>query len=318
VDVIYFAGEGATALVQVRIVAWCATYGFDPDNAGAVRLRVLEVAPDLSSDGELQQLCDEIDGQGVEPKAIFLDTFARILSASGWEEITTDIGRFVHQAERTKRRFGCTVVMLHHTPVDDDTRPRGGGALHAAIGAEFRLRGNITKQSLAAGRAVIWAQCTKMQDGEKDEIPIYFRADRAHGALILAPITAAEGEALKAQRDERGDLLRVQVEMALAAFESGTEVMGPHLAMKHIELDEAAKVANGGYTHRTPDQVRQDAENWCKNTLNKAVREIGPDGVSPLHSFVVREPNGEPKRGPSKQVIFHLPPKQQRPSVGLN
>jgi hypothetical protein len=95
------------------------------------------------------------------------------MSASGWEENTTDIGLFINQAEQIKRAFGCTVVTLHHTPVDDDTRARGGGALNAAIGAEFRLRGDISRQTLDAGRAVIYAVCIKMQGGEKDETPVH-------------------------------------------------------------------------------------------------------------------------------------------------
>jgi len=56
-----------------------------------------------------------------------------------------------------RRRYGCTILVVHHTGHADKNRARGAIALKAALDAEYRLSNNDAGLKLSA---------TKMKDAE--------------------------------------------------------------------------------------------------------------------------------------------------------
>ena len=148
--VIYVAGEGQQGLGR-RIRAWQEYNGVSLTDAP------LYVAPAVAipDAGRLAELTAAIGGQPEPPVLIVLDTLARCFGG-GDENSTQDMSRFVSACDTIRRRYGCTVLVVHHTGHADKNRARGAIALKAALDAEYRLANN--------GNLLLTA--TKMKDAE--------------------------------------------------------------------------------------------------------------------------------------------------------
>lgn len=84
-----------------------------------------------------------------------LDTLARCFGG-GDENSTQDMSKFVMACDVIRRRYGCTILVVHHVGHGDKTRARGAIALKAALDAEYRL----------ANDAGLLLTSTKMKDAE--------------------------------------------------------------------------------------------------------------------------------------------------------
>lgn len=76
------------------------------------------------------------DRIGKPPSLIIVDTVARNFG-SGDENSATDMGKFIENADCLRRRYGCTVVLVHHTGHTSNGRARGSSAFKAALDAEI-------------------------------------------------------------------------------------------------------------------------------------------------------------------------------------
>jgi hypothetical protein len=148
--VVYVAGEGQQGLGR-RIRAWQEYSGV---SLTGVPLYVAPVVA-IPDAGRLAELTAAIEGQAEPPALIVLDTLARCFGG-GDENSTQDMSRFVSACDSIRRRYGCTVLVVHHTGHADKNRARGAIALKAALDAEYRL----TKD----GSLLLTA--TKMKDAE--------------------------------------------------------------------------------------------------------------------------------------------------------
>jgi hypothetical protein len=148
--VIYVAGEGQQGLGR-RIRAWQEYSGVSLTEAP------LYIAPAVAipDAGRLAELTAAIGRQPEPPVLIVLDTLARCFGG-GDENSTQDMSRFVSACDGIRRRYGCTVLVAHHTGHADKNRARGAIALKAALDAEYRLANN--------GNLLLTA--TKMKDAE--------------------------------------------------------------------------------------------------------------------------------------------------------
>jgi hypothetical protein len=150
--VVYLAGEGRQGLGR-RIRAWERHHGVSLADAP------LYVGPAvaMADPVELAELLAAIDGCGGEgPALTVLDTVARCFGG-GDENSTQDMGRFVSACDAVRRRYGCTLLALHHTGHADKSRARGAIALKAALDAEYRLSDHEAGLKLTT---------TKMKDAE--------------------------------------------------------------------------------------------------------------------------------------------------------
>jgi len=149
--VVYVAGEGQQGFGR-RIRAWSENAGVEM--AGAP----LFVAPAVAipQPAELASLFAAIDAAAGRPTLVVLDTLARCFGG-GDENSTQDMSRFVSACDAIRRRYGCTILVVHHTGHAEKMRARGAIALKAALDAEYRLDKTEPGLTLTA---------TKMKDAE--------------------------------------------------------------------------------------------------------------------------------------------------------
>jgi hypothetical protein len=99
----------------------------------------------------------EAETANTAPAIVVIDTLARCFGG-GDENSTQDMGMFVRGCDALRERWGCTVLVVHHSGHADKKRARGAIALKAALDAEYRL--NRTE----GGGLLLTA--TKMKDAD--------------------------------------------------------------------------------------------------------------------------------------------------------
>ncbi|NLD86583.1 MAG: AAA family ATPase [Actinomycetales bacterium] len=135
--VVYVAGEGQHGFGR-RIRAWSEHHCVGLDGVPLY----LSPAVAMPDPGDIKALVTAIDtgvdSVGQRPALIVLDTLARNFGG-GDENATQDMGRFVMACDAIRARYGCTILVVHHTGHADKSRARGAVALKAALDAEYRL-----------------------------------------------------------------------------------------------------------------------------------------------------------------------------------
>ncbi len=131
--VVYVAGEGRNGLGR-RIAAW------QEHNGVSILGAPLHIAPAVAIPevGQLAELIAAVEADAERPALLVLDTLARCFGG-GDENSTQDMSKFVSACDAMRRRWGCTVLVVHHTGHADKNRARGAIALKAALDAEYRL-----------------------------------------------------------------------------------------------------------------------------------------------------------------------------------
>lgn len=154
--VAYVAGEGHGGFAR-RLAAFSKAHDITIDET--LPLYFSERAADFytaESALEVSQAVDAIAESVGKPKLIVIDTLARNFGP-GDENSTSDMNVFVdHINLYLRAKYGCTVLIVHHTGHANKERARGAMALKGALDFEYR----IEKQS---GRMVKMV-CTKMKD----------------------------------------------------------------------------------------------------------------------------------------------------------
>lgn len=133
--VIYLCGEGFYGL-SGRLKAWKLSH-----NVESFRDFVIAKSPsDLDNPGEFNQVVQDIVDTGISPKLIVIDTLNRFMS--GDENSAQDSRKFLSACSHLMERFACTVLIVHHTGLNQDaqTRARGSSAWKGAMDIEISIR----------------------------------------------------------------------------------------------------------------------------------------------------------------------------------
>lgn len=85
----------------------------------------------VDPDGELDEIC-QID-------LLVVDTLSRAIAGAD-ENSAEDMSQAVAGLDLLREKFKSTMLVLHHTPRDDDNMERGSGALRGAADTMLRLR----------------------------------------------------------------------------------------------------------------------------------------------------------------------------------
>ncbi|MBG0789657.1 MAG: AAA family ATPase [Desulfovibrionaceae bacterium] len=176
VSCFYIAGEGRQGLAR-RLLARTMDMG--------------RRIPLFVSSGAMEGTCQESAQNVIEavkalektngkPGLIVLDTLNRNFGA-GDENSTKDMTLFVQNMDRLKNELGCSILIVHHSGLQDSNRARGASALRAALDWEYRL----TKQDDTRVFT-----CTKCKDHEQPE-EMYFKPE-----VVDLPWTDEDGEPL--------------------------------------------------------------------------------------------------------------------------
>lgn len=156
-SVFYIAGEGEDGL-GLRIGAQLQRRGVDPSQ---VPLYVIPEPIALKDGRNAEVLADDIEPHVREhgvPRMIVIDTFARNFG-DGDENLASHVNQFIDKIDKhLRRRFGCTVLVVHHSGKGDKGQARGSTALRAAMHFDYSV-------DESGGRRVL--RCHKNKEGPK-------------------------------------------------------------------------------------------------------------------------------------------------------
>ncbi|MFA0474852.1 AAA family ATPase [Vibrio breoganii] len=202
--VLYVAGEGGIGVPR-RIKALADTYNNGNPIEDLYRLDHPVAMGDIS---EVNQLAHSIehysDAVGKKFGLVIVDTLARCFGV-GDENRTDDMSRFVAACDRLKAQVGVTVLIVHHSGVQDKERARGSSALRAACDFEFRV-----ERAKRETPALILASTKAKDDKEKPKqmfplsnVTLFTDSD---GDEVKSLVASNVGEEPPAEEDEVKDV----------------------------------------------------------------------------------------------------------------
>lgn len=153
--VVYISAEGGAGMGK-RVAAWMLDHDMDIldrrlDNIAFITETVNVNADSVEMAYLLQRLEEEVQR---EPVLVVIDTLARCFV--GNENEQEDMGQFVAGVDVLRKRFGCSVLVVHHTRLDGE-RERGNTAFRGA--ADTMIAMNRTDD-------VVEVKCAKQKDAE--------------------------------------------------------------------------------------------------------------------------------------------------------
>jgi AAA domain len=132
---IYIAAEGAAGVRKRKV-------GFELHHAehlpDVVPFFLIEAAPNLGTgQDDLNALIAAVELAGVTPGIVTIDTLAQTLG--GGEENGAGMQQVIANAQALANHFKCFVLVIHHSGLADDDRPRGWSGLKAALDVVIRF-----------------------------------------------------------------------------------------------------------------------------------------------------------------------------------
>ena len=133
--VIYLAGEGHYGMRR-RLAAWIKEYDHD---LRATDIHVSKSGCDLDQPEGFELTVKAIEALNVTPVLIVVDTLHRFLS--GDENSARDARAMIAACDRLRSKFGCALLLVHHTGVNSEAqhRARGSSAWKGAIDFEYSV-----------------------------------------------------------------------------------------------------------------------------------------------------------------------------------
>lgn len=137
--VFYIAGEGFQGIPK-RLQAWSLAHDVDLKN---IPLFVSERSAQFLDDASAKEVIlaiEELKTQHGKPIFVVIDTLNRNFGP-GDEKDNADMTKFIIAIDTAIRlRYGCTVLILHHPPLNDSKRGRGASALLGALDWAYSLK----------------------------------------------------------------------------------------------------------------------------------------------------------------------------------
>lgn len=173
-------GEGFYG-IPPRSKAWETYHGVDLSTAP---IFVSETAAQLLDPGSVAAVCDSVEqlaGQHGTPSLIAIDTLHRNFG-NGNEDSAADVAKFLAGVDSLRHKFGCAVLVVHHSGHSSKERGRGSSSLRAAADTEFMM--------VKSGDDAVTLTCTK----RKEDAPPPDRHFRTQEVVL--PWFDADGELL--------------------------------------------------------------------------------------------------------------------------
>ena len=160
-NVLVMAGEGLGGISRrLKAIEIENNLAIDQSN-----LHISNRAIGLDTTNGYKLVDQAINGLETPPEIIIIDTLSRHLMESE-ENSNDDMARFINKLEDIRLKYGCTIILVHHTGKSSNNGARGASALKANIDFSFEVAGENKKCALS---------CDKMKDAD-DAIPeMYFK-----------------------------------------------------------------------------------------------------------------------------------------------
>jgi hypothetical protein len=135
-DAVFIACEGRDSVLR-RVGAWnhLKNNGIDVEDAYISSREIVITAPD-QADISLEQYIREIDGLCIKPLVMFIDTMNYSLGSAKENDANDMTQYFRRIANGLISKYGCVVVLLHHTS-KDGSDIRGSSTIRGALDALF-------------------------------------------------------------------------------------------------------------------------------------------------------------------------------------
>ena len=135
-DAVFIACEGRDSVLR-RIGAWAhlKNGGVDVEDAYISSREMVVTAPE-QADISIEQYVGEIEAGDINPKIIFIDTMNYSLGSAKENDANDMTQYFRRIANSLITRFGCVVVLLHHTS-KDGADIRGSSTIRGALDSLF-------------------------------------------------------------------------------------------------------------------------------------------------------------------------------------
>lgn len=135
-DAVFIACEGRDSVLR-RTSAWNhLKNGGAHVKAAYISSREIVVTAPKEADISIEQYAQEIDTGGIRPKIIFIDTMNYSLGTAKENDANDMTGYFLRIANGLVHKYGCVVVLLHHTS-KDGADIRGSSSIRGALDALF-------------------------------------------------------------------------------------------------------------------------------------------------------------------------------------
>lgn len=178
--VLFMAGEGHTGFKRrlLAIEEW-HELSIDRNN-----LRFSERAISIDSDEGIKEIIGAIEALDRAPSLIIIDTLSRHLMSSS-ENDNAEMARVINRLEVVKKRFDCSIMIIHHTGKNEKSGPRGATSLFANIDFMFSLLPCIMQPK------VLELECEKQKDASDkimqsfQIIPVVFEELDSKGQPIV-------------------------------------------------------------------------------------------------------------------------------------
>lgn len=168
-SVVYLAGEGHYGM-RSRIAAWVQEH----PECGELDMVVSKSGCDLNTKEGYLLVKSSLKEAGIQPSIIVVDTLHRFLA--GDENSAQDAKGMLDACAGLMRDFGCSVVLVHHTGVSEESqhRARGSSAWRGALDIEISITGGKDKP--------ITIQQRKVKDGpEREPVHVELREVEIQG-----------------------------------------------------------------------------------------------------------------------------------------
>lgn len=276
-DVLYIAAEGASGL-QGRIAAWKQHRGVE----SLPHLRVMPSPVKMHDPADVASFVAAVELQlaGVVPDLVIVDTLARNF-VGGNENSAQDMGLFVEGAEQVRRRFGCTVAVVHHATKEGSTE-RGGESLRNASFAMFRFD--------RSGKRSVKVVCERMKDAATPEpvklSPLVIELDPETSSLVAdwpygeTQVLAPADADMRSEWQAKRDAMRAEIVAVVKSWGSH----GDRLSQTQI-----CKRVNGRDT-----------------VIASLAKDLALDPISPVQSGRDVKADGTP--GTSIRYWYDIPP----------
>lgn len=131
--VVYLAGEGHHGL-RGRVAAWK-----QHNSAGKLDMWLSKAGTDLNTLDGYAKVRDNINALPIKPCLVVVDTLHRFLL--GDENSAQDAKTMLDACGHLMQEFGCSVLLVHHTGVSDESqhRARGSSAWRGALDIELSV-----------------------------------------------------------------------------------------------------------------------------------------------------------------------------------
>ena len=228
-NVIYIAGEGFGGLGR-RVKALEKKY-----NCKAPNLFLSKTPTELLDDPSAKKVSDAITEICGDAALVVIDTLNRNFGA-GDENSTRDMTRFIGNVDYYLKNKNASVIIVHHSGLNDKGRSRGNSSLFGALDLQYHVTKNGTNVTF---------KNTKSKDIPPPK-PIGFVIKGApigwtdgDGNELTAPVLELS-ECVTATKSMR---MTHRDEIAIRSLRQATEKHG-------VEPTSAMKSAFGGLTHR--------------------------------------------------------------------